>query len=295
MPHDSPLHQVFTIENAENLPKEEVQARLLEKMKQLVEQQEHSSKLLIRRDLELSRANEQLRELDQMKSDFISVATHQMRTPLSGIRWTLSMMLKGDLGVLTDAQKDFMTKAYDSNERMIALINDMLISHRLDSGKFVVTDEATYAVDLIESVFSDVTPAAIRRKVKLSFVHPEEKYPPVKIAPEHLRAVTQNLLENAIKYSRPEGTVTVSLSQHEGMMQISVADQGIGIPANQQDKVFSRFFRAPNAVKMETDGTGLGLFIIKSIVEKHLGKVRFETTENVGTTFYIELPVADHV
>src|SRR5665213_2691747 len=115
----------------------------LEKIRRLLEQQQNSAKLLIRRDLELTRANERLRALDQMKTDFVSVATHQLRTPLSAIKWTLSMLLKGDIGPLTNEQKIFLMKAYESNDRMVALLGDMLLSDQVDSGKVQVSKVTT--------------------------------------------------------------------------------------------------------------------------------------------------------
>ncbi len=265
----------------------------LEKVKQLLAEQQKSAKLLIRRDLELTRANDRLHALDQLKSDFVSVATHQMRTPLSGVRWALSMLLNGDLGELTTEQRTFLMKAYESNDRMIALVEDLLFSDRIESGKLIATDETAYVPDLLDNLLTEMSPIAAKRNIKVTFVHPAAAYPPISISSSHLRAVLQNLLENSIKYSKPGGEVTIDLAESGGMMRITVADFGVGIPLDQQDKVFTRFFRAPNALKMETDGSGLGLFIVKSIVEKYRGKVSFESTENVGTKFYVELPFAN--
>lgn len=264
----------------------------IDKIRQLLKQQEASAKLLIRRDLELQRANERLKDLDQMKTDFVSVATHQLRTPLSGIKWTLSMLLNGDLGPLTDEQRTFLMKAYESNDRMVALLGDMLLSDQIESGKLKSLKSSTLLPDLPENLLLEFQAPAAKRNIEIEFVHPDPSYPPVRIAAQHLRAILQNLLENAIKYSRPDGTVTLKLENRGEVVRFIVSDHGIGIPANQQKNVFARFFRAPNAVKVETDGSGLGLFIVKSIVDKHEGKIWFESTENVGTTFYVELPVA---
>ena len=283
---------------------EEVKARTLElaekvitineqlaHVRQINSELERSGKLLIRRDLELSRAHDRLREIDQMKTDFISVATHQMRTPLSGVRWTLSMIIKGDLGELTNEQRTFLMKAYESNERMIALIDDLLFTDRIESGKLVITDESTYAPDLVENVLLELRPVAARRNVTIEFTKPEAKLSQIRIAAPHLRAILQNLIENAAKYSKEGGMVKVALSEHDAISQITVTDDGIGIPTEQQDHVFTRFYRAPNAVKIETDGSGLGLYIVKNIVTKHHGKVWFESSEGVGSKFHVELPI----
>lgn len=261
-----------------------------ERVKRLLEQQKESGKLLIRRDLELSRANEQLRALDQMKSDFVTVAVHQLRTPLSAIRWTLSMLLRGDLGPLSDEQKTFLMKASESNKRMVALLSDMLLSDRLESGKMNPTTSSTLLPDLPENLLIEIRPLAEKKGVHLRFVHSDPAYAPVSIDPQHLYAVLQNLLENAVKYTRPGGDVTLEIRGGKDKTTLVVSDTGIGIPLPQQKNVFSRFFRAQNAMKMETDGSGLGLYIVKSIVERNQGTIRFESTEDKGTTFFVELP-----
>ncbi|HUO50003.1 MAG TPA: HAMP domain-containing sensor histidine kinase [Candidatus Paceibacterota bacterium] len=276
-------------QNAAGTPNQQEQ---LERIQQLLAEQENSAKLLIRRDLELTRANDRLRALDQMKTDFIAIATHQMRTPLSGIRWTLSMLLKGDLGDLTTEQRTFLMKAYESNDRMISLVEDLLLSDKIESGKLLVSDEIAYVPDLIDNLLTEMLSIAAKRSIKINFSHPALAYSPVRISSTHLRAVIQNLIENAIKYSKPDGEVTIEITETNAAMRIMVADSGIGIPKDEQNKIFTRFFRAPNALKMETDGSGLGLFIVKSVVEKYQGKVWFESTEGVGTKFYIELPLA---
>ena len=260
------------------------------KLALVIGQQEKSSRLLVRRDLELTRANEKLRELDQLKTDFVSVTTHQLRTPLSGMKWMLSMFLKGDMGPLTTEQRTFLFKGLESNERMIRLINDMLVSDQIQSGKLKPLNSTTLLPDLPDNVVLDIKPVADRKGITIEFSHVDPKYLSVRIAPEHLRAILQNLMENAIKYSKVGDTVKLELRAQEHSVLFVVSDQGIGIPHDLQKKVFSRFFRAPNAIIRETDGSGLGLFIVKNIVERNEGTIRFESVEDQGTTFYVELP-----
>jgi signal transduction histidine kinase len=262
----------------------------IKKIKLLLEQQQNSAKLLIRRDLELTRANERLLALDQMKTDFVSVATHQLRTPLSAIKWTLSMLLKGDIGPLTNEQKTFLMKAYESNDRMVALLGDMLLSDQIESGKMRTSNSVTLLPELPENLLLELQPAALKKQVTLVFEHPAASYAPVSIDPQQLRAVLQNLLENAVKYSNEKGVVTLRIVENGTMTIFTVSDTGIGIPLESQKNIATRFFRAPNAVKMETDGSGLGLFIARSILEKHGGAIRFVSDEHVGTTFTVELP-----
>ena len=262
----------------------------IEKITLLLKQQEQSAKLLIRRDLELTRANERLQALDQMKTDFVSVATHQLRTPLSAIKWTLSMLLNGDLGLLTNDQKTFLMKAYESNDRMVALLGEMLLSDQIESGKIQALSATTLLPELPENLLLELEPAATKKQIALRFEHPAPSYAAVSIDPRHLRAVLQNLLENAIKYSREQGAVTLGIVEEGPKTIFNVSDTGIGIPPEAQKNIFVRFFRAQNAVKMETDGSGLGLFIVRSILERNNGTIRFKSEENKGTTFIVELP-----
>ena len=262
----------------------------IEKIKLLLKQQEQGAKLLIRRDLELTRANDRLRNLDQMKTDFVSVATHQLRTPLSAIKWTLSMLLKGDLGPLNDEQKTFLMKAYESNDRMVALLGEMLISDQIESGKMQSSTMTSNVPNLPENLLLELQGLAEKKKVNLHFEHPAAVYAPISIDPRHLRAVLQNLLENAIKYSKSGGDVTLHIEEVGPQTLFAVSDTGIGIPLDAQKNIFTRFFRAPNAIRIETDGSGLGLFIVKSILEKSRGTIQFKSEEDKGTVFTISLP-----
>lgn len=263
----------------------------LQKFKQLALDQERGAQLLVRRDVELSRANERLQKLDEVKSSFISVVAHQLRTPLSGVKWTLNLLLKGDLGPLSKEQQSFLFKAYESNDRMISLVNDMLGADRIESGKVRYRFVPLSLREVIDTVLFELAPVARARGVTVRLAQPPAELPLVRADEEQMRAVVQNLAENAVKYSRAGGTVAVALSLGGSDVTVSIKDDGIGIPKEQQKDIFDRFFRASNAVKVETEGTGLGLFIVKSIVEKHGGRIWFESEEGKGVTFYFTIPV----
>lgn len=265
----------------------------LAKARVLAAQQRESGKLLIRRDLELSRANDQLRALDQLKTDFVTIATHQLRTPLTAIRWILSMLLRGDMGSINDEQKTYLMKAYESNNRMVALLGDMSASEKVTAEKLKTgTLEYSMFPDLADNVLTEIQPLAQKRGVSLLFADRKDSYLPAKIDPKNMRAILQNLLENAIKYTNTGGTVTFSVRDQDDTIVLAVADTGIGIPEEQKKNIFKRFFRAQNAVRLETDGSGLGLFIVLSIVERFKGQISFESTEGKGTTFRVVLPAA---
>jgi len=277
------------------IEKESVEKKVVERtqeLKQKVEELNVSNQLLFKREADLTLANERLLELDKVKSEFISVAAHQLRTPLSAIKWTLSLLIDENSDNLNSEQKSLLLKGYESNERIIALINEMLIVTRIESGKAQYNISSTRMEDLIENVIVDFAGQTHVRNIKFAFDKPATKLPYVNIDPEKIRSVLQNMIENAVKYTKDGGNINIGASlQDDGKIRVTVKDNGIGIPAHQQASVFNKFFRADNAVKVQTDGSGLGLFIAKSIIEKHGGTMWFESTEGVGSTFYFNIPV----
>ncbi|OGG59736.1 hypothetical protein A2765_04065 [Candidatus Kaiserbacteria bacterium RIFCSPHIGHO2_01_FULL_56_24] len=283
---------LFSVSSGEVEQRDAAREIELEKIKQFAVQQKESGKLLIRRDLELTRANEQLRALDQMKTDFVTIATHQLRTPLTAIRWILSMLLRGDMGPLSDEQKTYIMKTYESNNRMVALLSAMLISDKISSEKLRATEETAMLPDLADNLITEIGQLAEKKGVRLVFGERKDTYPRARIDPQNMRAILQNLLENGIKYTPSGGDVTLTIREQGSNLVFAVSDSGIGIPADQQKNIFKRFFRAQNALRMETDGSGLGLFIVKGIVEKFKGEVSFESREGKGTTFRVVLPEA---
>ena len=249
------------------------------------------TRLLIRRDLELARANEKLQQFDEIKSNFISVVAHQLRTPLSGIKWTLNMILNGEMGELNNDQKTFLMKSYESNNRMITLVNDMLDTDRIQSGKVHFGFRYINIVDLLDNVLFEISPEAAKKQISIEFRKKLENLPQAYIDPESMRAVFQNLLDNSIKYTMEGGRIELDIEAKENFLQISISDNGIGIPQAEQKKIFDRFFRAGNAVKLQTDGSGLGLYIAREIVEKNGGKIWFESLEGKGTAFHFTVPL----
>ena len=232
--------------------------------------------------------SEVLKELDQRKSEFLSILAHQLRTPLSGIKWTFNMLLSGDLGVINDDQKVFIRQGYENNQRMIGLIDDMLNADRVGSGRAKYNFTSVNVIILVNEIIKELTPLAKQKGVQIVFTE-RNNNPTVYGDEEKLHAAYQNLIDNAIKYTRPNGTVTITLKEKAGFLETSVSDNGIGIPGDQQKNIFSKFFRAANALREHADGSGLGLFIVKGIIEKHGGIIWFQSEENKGTTFYFTL------
>jgi len=233
--------------------------------------------------------------VERMKTEFVSLAAHQLRTPLSAIKWTLKMLLDGDLGQITEEQRNFIEKTYKSNERMINLINDLLDVSRIEEGRYVQKPVLTDLENIVQFVVNTYKDESARKKINLEFQKPKNKLPKVFLDVEKIRIVIQNLVENALKYTLENGRINASMKylEKEKVLQFQIQDNGIGIPKDQQNRIFTKFFRGANVLRMDTDGNGLGLFICKNIVEAHNGKIWFESEENKGTTFYLNLPVRE--
>lgn len=228
--------------------------------------------------------------IGRIKSEFVSIAAHQLRTPLSAIKWTLRLLLDGDAGELMPEQISFLQKGYMTNERMIRLVNDLLSAARIEEGKFGYEFRETDLTAFCEGVVADFGQQAAEQKVSLSFKKPSEKLPSVYADPEKLSIALTNLIENAVKYTPDGGRVRLALRRENDLAVLSVSDSGVGIPKADWHRVFSKFFRASNVIRMETEGTGLGLFIVKNIIKHHGGEISFVSEEGQGTTFTFTLP-----
>lgn len=256
---------------------------------------DRSNELLTKRESELTLVNDRLLELDKAKSEFISVAAHQLRTPLSAIKWTLSLLIDEHTENLSAEQKSLLMKGYESNERIINLINEMLVVTRIESGKVQFKLTPLHLEDIIDSVLLDFSGQAHVRQMRISLERTGPQSPFVSADPDMMRSVVQNLVENAMRYTPDGGTITLSVTSSENEVRVAIKDSGIGIPLKQQSSIFNKFFRADNAAKVHTDGSGLGLYIVKKFIEKHGGKVWFETVEGAGTTFIFTIPPASTV
>lgn len=242
------------------------------------------------------------KEIDKAKTEFVSLASHQLRTPLSAINWYTEMLLSGDAGKITKEQKKFLEEVYRGNQRMVDLVNALLNVSRLDLGTFIIEPASTDVAELIQSVLGELRFEIKKRKLSVSTSF--GTLPDPFLADQKLfRMVIQNLLSNAVKYTSTKGTVTIVVDTHskgdalggrfldEDSLVVSVTDSGIGIPVGEQDKIFSKLFRATNARESETEGTGLGLYMVKSIIDESGGKVWFVSEEKKGSTFYVALSV----
>jgi len=246
---------------------------------------------LSRKVEELKEANDKLKKIDQMKSDFITITAHQLRTPLTGIKWSLTAIVNGDMGPVQKDQKEYLNGAIASNQRMIDTVNDILKMEDIQTGQSYIKTAQVNLADLLNSVLFDIYPQAANKKINIDLDINKDTLPSINIDKESIRTVLQNLLENSILYTNEKGKVEVKISQNEDKVLISVHDNGIGIPENEKKNIFTKFFRATNAIRQYANGNGLGLAISKNIIQQHGGKIDFESEEGKGTTFNIVLPI----
>ena len=230
------------------------------------------------------------REVSQLKSDFVSFVTHQLRTPLSGIKWMLE--LAGQTSDISEELMSYLRDAGDSADRLIGLVNDLLDASRLESGTLKMKPEPTGLTDLTQSVLDELAPLLRARGHRMSVVGAETA-PRVLADPQLLRQVILNLTSNAIKYTPTGGSVTVRIGREDGAARWAITDTGVGIPRVAQSRLFEKFFRAENAPTIETEGTGLGLYLVRLIVERLGGRVWCESEEGRGSTFLFTLPLSE--
>ncbi len=231
------------------------------------------------------------KDVDKSKTEFVSLASHQLRTPLSAIRWYSEMLISEKLGTVNEQQKSYLTEIYNSDRHMIELVNSLLNVSRIDMGTFAIEPVPTDFREVAESVLKELFVKIQENDMHVSASY-DDSIPKINADPKLVRIVFQNLLSNAIKYTKKGGDVSLSLTKDATNLQIKVTDNGVGIPEKVQEKIFTKLFRADNARLVESEGTGLGLYILKSIVEKGGGKIWFESVENKGTTFYLTMPLA---
>ncbi|HEU0266840.1 MAG TPA: ATP-binding protein [Candidatus Saccharimonadaceae bacterium] len=240
---------------------------------------------------ELRASNEKLQQLDAAKDEFISMASHQLRTPLTSVKGYIDMVLDGDAGKITPAQRKLLTEAFESSERMVHLISDFLNVSRLQTGKFMLERRPVDLVRIAQQEVDALKITATAHDLRLSYQKPVA-LPLLEIDEEKIRQVIMNFIDNAIYYSRPSTTIHVALRQESGDVVFEVIDTGIGVPVVEQKNLFTKFFRATNARKQRPDGTGVGLFLTKRVITAHHGQVIFHSTEGKGSVFGFRLPLA---
>lgn len=225
-------------------------------------------------------------------TDFARVASHQLRTPLSNVVWSMEYLLSEDLGKLQKKQKEFLKDAYKTLKEMNTLVNDLLSLARLQSSKIKTKKALTSVPETVNQIVGNLSYYAKALNVQFDIQIPKRGKYDVIVAKEHLQTILQNLIENAVRYAKPKSAIVVRIVSRDGRIIISVQNQGIGIPKDQQKYIFAKFFRAKNAIEHKGDGTGLGLYITHGLVSLYKGEIWFESVPKKTTTFFVKLKKA---
>lgn len=229
------------------------------------------------------------KEIDRAKTEFVSLASHQLRTPLSTIKWFSDMLFDGDAGELNKEQKEYISQIQESNKRMIDLVNSLLNVSRIELGRIIIEPEPTNLHELVKRILIELKQQINQKKIKI-LTNIEKNIPKINIDPKLITEVYSNLIANAVKYTPNKGQISITISSKGDQLISQITDTGYGIQKNEQSKVFKKFFRGTNIKKIDTDGNGLGMYLIKEIIETSGGKIWFESKENKGSTFWFSLP-----
>jgi len=232
------------------------------------------------------------KEIDKAKTEFVSLASHQLRTPLSTINWYVEMLLDNDAGNINEEQKEYLQEIHISNKRMIELVTALLNVSRIELGTFAVEPKPTDIVEISDSVLEELVPQIKEKKLRTTKKYDSQLDKKMSFDPNLIGIVFQNLLSNAVKYTPEGGQVDLIIQKRKSDILVTIKDTGYGIPKKTQSKIFTKMFRADNVKTKDTTGSGLGLYIVKSILEQSQGKIWFESEENKGSTFYFTIPTA---
>ncbi len=237
----------------------------------------------------VERANKELQRLDNAKSEFISIASHQLRTPLTATKGYTSLILEGTYGEISDSVKNALGKVYTANERLIQLVEDLLNISRIESGKMKYNFKKINVFDIMASLDDTFKLMAQKKNIEFKMKMPNKEIM-VFVDPLKIREVISNLIDNAIKYTE-KGFVHVNVECDEENIKIIIKDSGIGISKKNQEHLFTKFSRGKNSARLYMEGTGLGLFVGKNIVEAHNGRIIVKSDGiEKGSCFTLELP-----
>lgn len=238
----------------------------------------------------ITRSFERLVEANRMKSEFVSVVSHQLRSPLSNLRWVIELLTSGRVNGVSEKQLEYFKILKENSTRMRELVSDLLIVSRIETAKLSLKKKEISLEDLTRKIIEELEPFAKASNVKVELKAPKN-LPKVFADSSQIQLVIENLLDNAIRYIKEKGQVEIKLEKIDKYCRFKIKDTGVGIPEEDQKYIFQKFFRSENVMKYQTQGSGLGLYITKSIVKRSGGKIGFKSQEGIGSTFWFTLPI----
>ena len=237
----------------------------------------------------ITRSLEGLAEANRLKTEFISIVSHQLRSPLSNLKWALEILVSDRFGKIDGKPAEYLQILSDNTKRMGELISSLLIVSRIDQGRLPIHNAEFPLSDLVKEAIAEFKPIASASNIEIVLETVKPNLPQAFGDSSQLKIVIENFIDNAVRYTKGAGKIVVAIVPKKDRLLFSVKDGGVGIPKEDQKHIFQKFFRSGNVLKYQTQGSGLGLYIAKSIVEKSGGKIWFKSKEGEGATFYLTL------
>jgi len=238
----------------------------------------------------ISKSFERLAEASQMKSEFINIVSHQLRSPLTNLKWGIEFLTSDEFRMPDEKKEEYYSSLKENTARMVELVDDLLVVSRIEKGTLPVRREKFNLENMIRDLIERFELMAEASNIKIEF-HPDKDVPEIYSDPSQIKIVVENLVDNAIRYTQGKGYIDIWLRRKNKQLLFEIKDNGIGIPKSDQKHIFEKFFRARNISRKDTRGSGLGLYVCKSIIERAGGKIWLESKLGKGAVFYFTLPI----
>lgn len=242
----------------------------------------------------ITRSFEKLAEASRMKSEFIGIISHQLRSPITNIKWVTNFLTSEDIAIGPEKKEEYFKSLEDNIARMVELVDSLLVTARIEQGSFPVRKKLSSLEDLVKELIERSKVSAEASAIKVEF-YPEKDLPPAFFDPALIKLAVESLIDNAIRYTKKDGRIKIWVTRERRYLQLKISDTGVGIPKQDQKHIFQKFFRSENELKEKTKGSGLGLYIASSIIKESGGRIWFESEDDPkgppGTTFYFTIPI----